>query len=290
MNLERLTAHVFPEVRHTYTERDTMLYALGLCACQDVANVQELSFVYEGRDLQALPSFVCVLAHPGFWIRAPELEVDWVKLVHAEQHFELHAPLPTAGEVVSRYRITGVIDKGPKVGALMYLEATLASAAGEALATVQMTTLLRGDGGCGSWGRSGRELPAVPSGPPRGAIDIKTPPTAALLYRLSGDRNPLHADPDVARQAGFDRPILHGLCTYGIAGHVLIRALCGYEAARLEAMSARFTRPVYPGETLRTEFWGEDGETVQFRSSSLEREVTVLDRGVARIRPSRRRP
>jgi len=284
VNLERLRAHVFPEVRHRYTERDTMLYALGLCACQDVMSAKELSFVYEGAGLQVLPSFVCVLAHPGFWIRAPELEVDWVRLLHAEQHFVLHAPLPAAGEVVSRYRITGVIDKGVKVGALMYLETTLSSGAGDALATVQITTLLRGDGGCGSWGTAGPELAALPASPAHGAVEISTPQTAALLYRLSGDHNPLHADPDIARQAGFERPILHGLCTYGIAGHSLIRALCDCDAGRLEAMSARFTRPVYPGETLRTEYWCVEGESVRFRCSSVERAVTVLDRGSARIR------
>jgi acyl dehydratase len=286
MNLERVSTHIFPEVRHRYTERDTMLYALGVNACQDPLNERELSFVYEGAGLQALPSYVCVLARPGFMLHAPGLEIDWSKVLHAEQHFELHAPLPSAGEIVSRCRIRGVLDKGPKIGAFLYVESTLLTATGTALATVGTAMLLRGDGGCGSFGVAGPELRAVPAGAPDGAIDIGTPPTAALLYRLSGDDNPLHADPASARRAGFERPILHGLCTYGIAGHALIRALADYDATRLEAMSARFVRPVYPGETLRIEYWtGEQSGIVHLRCSSLERELIVLDRGTARISP-----
>jgi acyl dehydratase len=111
---------------------------------------------------------------------------------------------------------------------------------------------------------------------------MPTLPVAALIYRLSGDPNPLHADPAVARKAGFDRPILHGLCTYGVACQSLVRELCEFDAARLCGMRARFTRPVFPGETLRTQWWRQDG-LVRFQSRSVERDEVVLDRGTARV-------
>lgn len=282
MNLQNLVSRTFAKKHAAYTERDTMLYGLGVAACQDPLDPVDLSYVYEGG-LQALPSMSSVLAHPGFWVNAPELELDWVKLVHAEQRFEMASPLPVAGEVVGRYRVKGVVDKGPDKGAMMYFEKTLDTPDGARVATINMTYFFRGDGGCGDWGEADPVLPAVPEAAPDGNRDVVTDPRAALIYRLSGDYNPLHADPAVARKAGFDRPILHGLCTYGVACHSLVRAVAGGEAAKLKSMAARFTKPVLPGDTLRTEYWrGADGE-VQFRCVAVERDLVVLDRGVARI-------
>jgi acyl dehydratase len=281
MNLDKLTTHSFPEIRAKYTARDTMLYALGVAACRDPLDAGELKYVYE-RELQALPSLSCVIAHPGAWITAPALEVNYLKLVHAEQYFTLAAALPTAGEVVGRYRITGVVDKGPQSGALVYFEKSLHSMEGALLGTVESTYFLRGDGGCGNWGTPGRELPVTPATAPTATLDVPTLPIAALIYRLSGDYNPLHSDPAVARKAGFEKPILHGLCTYGIACQSLIRAVCGSDAARLVSMGARFTKPVYPGDTIRTECW-TTADAVHFRSWSVERNEIVLDRGIAKI-------
>lgn len=282
MNREKLLAWTFPEIRASYTKKDTMLYGLGVGACLAPLDERELRFVFE-KDLQALPSLSCVLAHPGGWIMAPELEVNWVKLLHAEQHFNLQKPLPAEGEVVGNYRITGIVDKGPDSGAMLYLEKTLQTAAGDLIGSVGSTYFLRGDGGCGNWGEPGIALPAVPTEAPSGSIDLPTLEIAGLIYRLSGDYNPLHADPAVARKAGFEKPILHGLCTYGVACQSLIRALCDFDASRLRGMGARFTKPVYPGETIRTQWWnGADG-SVQFRCLSVERNEVVLDRGVARI-------
>ncbi|MGB0220075.1 MAG: MaoC/PaaZ C-terminal domain-containing protein [Sinimarinibacterium flocculans] len=282
MKVERVVSRPFPEVRTRYSVRDTMLYALGVGACTDPLDERQLRYVYEGS-LQALPSLSCVLAHPGFWLKEPELGIDWVKLVHAEQYFTLAAPLPTQCDVVGRYRVTGIVDKGADKGALMYVEKTLHLSDGSPLGGVSSTFFLRGDGGCGNWGEPGRELPATPDRKADGSIDQPMLPIAALIYRLSGDYNPLHADPGIARKAGFDRPILHGLCTYGVACLSLVRALCADDASRLRSMGARFTKPVFPGETLRTEYWtGPDGD-VRFRVLSVERDVIVLDRGVATI-------
>jgi acyl dehydratase len=283
MNLEQLTNKTFPELRATYTKRDTMLYALGVCACEDPLDAEQLRFVYEGA-LQALPSLACVLAHPGFWIKAPELEVNWAKLVHAEQYFNLAAPLPAEREVIGRYRITGVLDKGPQSGVLVYFEKSLYTTDETLLGTVESTYFLRGDGGCGDWGRPGREFPMTPPAPASGSIEVPTSPIAALVYRLSGDYNPLHADPAVAQKAGFEKPILQGLCTYGIACQSLIRLLCGSDAGRLVSMGARFTKPVYPGDAIRTEYWSTDDGIVHFRSLSVRRNEVVLDRGIAKVR------
>ncbi len=283
MNLDKLIARQFPAIRATYAKRDTMLYALGVSACQDILNADELKFVYEGA-LQALPSLSCVLAHPGFWVKAPELEVNWMKMVHAEQHFTLTRTLPPDGEVIGSFRITGVVDKGADSGAIIYFEKTLHTVEGATLGTVESAYFLRGDGGCGNWGRPARELPKIATNAATGSIDIPTLPISALIYRLSGDYNPLHADPMFARRAGFDRPILQGLCTYGVACLALVRAACNFDAGRLISMGARFTKPVYPGETIRTEYWEVGADELQFRSLSVERNEVVLDRGVARIK------
>jgi acyl dehydratase len=282
MNLEKLTARSFPDKRGHHSARDTMLYALGISACTDPLDARELRFVYE-HDLLAIPSMSSVLAHPGFWINEPELELDWVKLVHAEQHFELERPLPVEGEITGRYRVRGVVDKGREKGALMYFEKALYAEDELLIGTVRMTYFFRGDGGCGNWGEAGPELPPVPNTSPDGSIESPTSPLSALIYRLSGDYNPLHADPAVAKKAGFDKPILHGLCTYGIACQSLVRAVCDFEATRLRGMGARFTKPVFPGETIRTEYWTTAAGFIQFRCFSVERNLVVLDRGLARL-------
>lgn len=282
MNRDALLTKVFDAIEARYTRRDTMLYALGVAAAQNPLDARDLRFVFE-KDLQALPSLSCVLAHPGGWIMAPELEVNWVKLLHAEQHFNLVRPLPAEGTVIGNYRITGIVDKGSDKGALLYLEKSLTLMNGDPIGTVGSTYFLRGDGGCGDWGTPGQDLPAVPTSAPLGHLDLPTLEIAGLIYRLSGDYNPLHADPEVARKAGFEKPILHGLCSYGIACQSLVRAVCNFDASRLRGMSARFTKPVYPGETIRTEWWGGNDGHYQFRCLSAERNEVVLDRGAATV-------
>ena len=282
MNLDKILTHKFPQIRSAYTEKDTMLYGLGVGACTDPLDVGQLGFVYEGN-LQALPSLSCVLAHPGLWVKLPELEMNWLKLVHAEQRFELFQPLPKAGEVNASHSVVGVLDKGPEKGALMDFVKTLHSPEGELLGKVTSTYLLRGDGGCGNWGELSAPLDVVPDTEPSGCFTQPTLAISALIYRLSGDYNPLHADPEVAKQAGFDKPILQGLCTYGVACLSIVRALCGNNASKLKSMGARFTKPVYPGETIKMEYWLESGGEVKFRCISVERDVVVLDRGRALI-------
>jgi acyl dehydratase len=185
--------------------------------------------------------------------------------------------------VIGRTRNLDLLDKGPGKGAVLFTERQIIDkASGEPIATMTSTSMLRADGGFG--GKSGPQ-PAphkLPESAPTRHVDIKVPANAALIYRLSGDRNPLHADPKAAAAGGFARPILHGLCTYGVAGRAIIRACCGNDPARLAALKVRFSAPVYPGETIRTEMW-PDSEQVSFRARVLERDVVVLNNGLARI-------
>jgi acyl dehydratase len=260
-----------------YEIRDTILYALGLGYGADPMDESELPFVYEAQ-LRAVPSLCCVLSHPGFWLKEPEYQVDWVKILHAEQFFEIHSPLPSSGTVRGEYRVSGVEDKGAAKGALLHQQKTLFDAAdGKLLATVRSTLFLRGNGGEGGFGDSVSPAAPLPSCTPDRIVDIPTLERAALIYRLSGDWNPLHADPAIARKAGFERPILHGLCTLGIACRAVLRSFADNQPQRLKSMFVRFSSPLYPGETVRLEFFQDSGQ-LRFRAIAHPRGVVVLDR------------
>jgi acyl dehydratase len=179
--------------------------------------------------------------------------------------------------------VVDVIDKGAEKGAVVYSERVIADkASGERIATLHHTTFCRADGGFGGPPRQQRTVDPVPERAPDLVCDLPTRPEMALIYRLSADPNPLHADPAVAKAAGYPRPILHGLATYGVAGHALLKTLCGYDPAKLTAMACRFTAPVFPGETIRTEIW-RDGSVVSFRVRVVERDVVVINNGRAEI-------
>lgn len=273
-----------PEVTQTYTEKDSMLYALGIGIGADPLDRNQLRFVYE-KNLLAVPSMAVVLAHPGFWVKDPASTVDWVRILHGDQSMKVHRPLPLRAEVVGRTRVVAVVDKGKGKGALIIQErAIFERASGEPLATLVHTSFARGDGGFS--GVSGVSDPApgapesLPDEAPELLCDLPTLRQSALLYRLCADMNPLHADPDVAQAAGFPKPILHGLCTYGVACHAILKSICDYDPSRLKSMSLRFSAPVFPGETIRTEMWRR-GSKVLFRSRVVERDVIVLNNGVA---------
>jgi acyl dehydratase len=278
VDYERLLARPFAPKEHVYGTRDTILYALGVGLGGDPVDEGQLSYVFEDG-LKVLPAMAVVLGYPGFWAREPDTGIDWKRVVHAEQSFVIHRRLPAEGHVVGLNRVTAVHDKGPGKGALLCQERQVVEkSSGELLATVAQVNLLRGDGGCG--GLPGAPPPphAIPERPPDASCDLRTLPQAALIYRLSGDLNPLHAVPSVARTAGFERPILHGLCTMGVACHAVLRTLLRYDPAPLRGMRVRFTAPVLPGDTIRTELW-VDGPVVSFRSQAVERGVAVLGNG-----------
>ena len=273
----------FQSVEQTYTERDTILYALGCGLGADPLDENQLPFVFEEPELRALPSMAAVLSPPGFWARHPDSGIDWVRILHGEQAMEIHKPLPAAAKVVATATVTDIVDKGAGRGALLFVQRTVREVeTGEALATLRSTTFARGDGGCGGTTESAPPPHALPDRAPDLTCDLPTALNAALIYRLSGDPNPLHASPSVARAAGFERPILHGLCSWGVAGHAILKSYCDYDPARLTSMALRFSAPVYPGETIRTEMW-RYGDTVSFRARVAERDIVVLNNGRATI-------
>lgn len=270
------------ESRQVYTARDTVLYALGLgIGARAIESSALLPFVYE-EGLLALPTMGAVLALPGMFLRSPEIGANWRKLLHGEQSLEIHRPIQPAASVRSVLQVLGVYDRGPDKGALVHTERDIYDEDGDVLiATLRQSSVLRGDGGFG--GPPPPTTPRVlePSGEPDFAVDHRTRPEQALLYRLSGDYNPLHADPQTASIAGFERPILHGLCTFGIAGFAALECLCGFDPSRLRKLSARFSSPTYPGETIRTEFWRDGEGAARFRALAVERRAVVLTLGRA---------
>ncbi|MBN8748880.1 MaoC like domain protein [Xylophilus ampelinus] len=270
-----------------YEPRDTILYALGIGAGGDPVSPQQLRFVYE-KELAAIPTLATVLGSAGMWMSDPRTGIDTLKLVHGEQHLRLHRPLPPAGTLIARHRVEAVVDKGPGKGALLVTRKELLDAAdGSPVCETRSIAFLRGDGGFSAQhGMSDPAPPRLPAPPERPAdqeCSYTTLPQAALIYRLSGDLNALHADPEVVRRAGFDRPILHGLCTYGMAARAAIEVLLDGQAERLRAIAARFTAPVWPGETVRFEFWREGGGRVHLRARVDARHAVVLDHGVMEL-------
>lgn len=272
----------FAPIEQTYTARDTMLYALGVGLGTDPLDLQQIPFVYEAN-LQALPTMCVVLGTPGFWIKDPATGITWQKVLHGEQGFVLHKPLPASGTVVAITRVKDLVDKGEGKGALVYVERDIRDkASGEPLATLTSTYFCRADGGFGQSTTTAPKPPPIPERAPDVVDELTLDKRAGLIYRLSGDYNPIHVDPKAATAAGFSAPIFHGLGSLGVAGHAVLRSVCDYQPHRLTGMRLRFTSPVYPGETLRTEIWRE-GDRALFRCTVIERNVVALDNGVATL-------
>lgn len=277
----KLTKMQFEPVRHSYTRRDTMLYALGLgVGADDPTDAGDLKYVYE-KSLVALPTQALTLGAVPMLLAEPEFGINYKLLLHAEQTLLVHKPLPTEGSIVADFSIDEIYDKGKEKGAIMYMTRKITDAtSGELLATMGNVAFLRGDGGFGGKSEGAPKPRPVPAD--RYAdhvVSVKSPLNQALIYRLSGDYNPLHSDPEIAGVAGFSRPILHGLCHYGMAGRALIKAVCGDNPSRLTRLDTRFTSPVYPGEALRVDIWNIGAGDASFRVVASERNVVVQDFG-----------
>lgn len=277
----KLTSMKIEPIRHSYTRRDTMLYALGLgVGAHDPVDAGDLKYVYE-KLLVALPMQAVTLGAAAMLLAEPEFGINFRMLLHAEQSLVLHKPLPVEGTLRSEISIDEIYDKGATKGAILYMTRKLFDAAsGDLLVTMGVVTFLRGDGGFGGKSEGApkpRPVPADRSPDLQAALPSTL--NQAQIYRLSGDYNPLHIDPEIAAAAGFDRPILHGLCHYGMAGRALIRALCGDDPARLQRLDTRFTSPVYPGEPLTIEIWNIGAGEASFRVVARDRNVIVQDFG-----------
>ena len=269
-----------PQLR-SWDSKDALLYAVGVGAgLGDPLN--ELEFTTEnsqGIEQQVLPTFGVLIAQA----RGARSIGDFnhAMLVHAEQYVELHRPLPVAGTVRTVSTVTGIYDKGS--GALVSSENQAVDVeTGEPLITTRGGTFIRGEGGFG--GERGSDPPwERPDRAPDHTVSLETRPEQALIYRLSGDRNPLHVDPKFAARGGFDRPILHGLCTYGVTGRALLHALCGSDPARFGSMYGRFSRPVWPGDTLTVSIW-ESGDGAALFQTTRPDGTVVIDRGRFQVR------
>jgi len=277
LDYDSLMSTVETDLPFSYTDTESMLYALSIGMGRDPLNTRELPYVYEqGETMMTVPTLATVLVPEMFPVG---LGWDYSQILHSEQRLRLYRPLPPAADLLVNKRVVDAFDRGPKLGALILLEAEARMASDDTvLFTMGCSIVARGDGGFG--GPRGKGIP--PHRPPRRepdlSCDIATRTDQPLLYRLTGDRNPLHADPVRARNVGFDRPILHGLCTFGIACKAILQTICDYDYTLIREFDARFSAPVMPGDTITTDMW-QDGNVISFTCSVKERDAVVLRNG-----------
>ena len=263
-----------------WTDREAMLYALGIGMGVDPLDERELAFVNEGtlepRPLKVVPTFASVAA----WGESPgPMDINWLMVVDGERDITFHQPLPAAARITADSRVVGVFDKGKDKGAVILRETVLRNAQGGKLATLRASRFARGDGGFGGPTEGQPKPHEVPARAPDRSVDIPTRADQALLYRLCGDRNPLHSDPAFAWRAGFPRPILHGMCTYGLTCRAVLQTYADYDPAAFRRHAARFSAPVFPGETVTVDLW-RDGEVISFEARVRERDATVIRNGM----------
>ncbi len=272
----------------SYGDKDVMLYALGIGLGQDPMDETELAFVYE-KGLKVVPTAATVLAGRGQMEPLPTSpghrpsQPNYLMLVHGEQKVELHKPLPAAGTFTTENRTIGAFDKGKDKGAVLLNQTTWKDEKGELVATLTGSSFCRADGGFGGPSEGQPEPHQVPGRKPDLSVDIATRQDQALLYRLNGDRNPLHSDPESAKRSGFPRPILHGLCTYGITCRAVLQAITGYDPDQIASHQARFSAPVFPGDTITVDLW-KDGAAISFEARVKAREATVIKNGLTMLR------
>lgn len=261
----------------SYGDRETMLYALGIGLGADPMNTQELPFVYE-NGLRVVPTMATVIAWGAG--RTGEIGINYMMVVHGEQKLVVHKALPDRATITADWAVTHILDKGAGKGAVIYSDTVIRDKkTGDKLVTLTGSTFARADGGFGGPSSGGPAAHEVPTRAPDAEIALATTPNQALIYRLSGDRNPLHSDPALAKAAGFERPILHGLCTYGVTCRAVLQTYADYDPTKIVGHDVRFSSPVFPGETIVTRMW-KDGNVVSFEASVKERPgVTVIKNG-----------
>lgn len=267
-------------VPYAWSDREVMLYALGIGMGNDPLNEKELLFVNEGyftkKALKVVPTFASVCT----WGASPgQIDLNRVMVVDAERDIIFHKTMPVTAKVTADSSVAGVFDKGKEKGAVVQRQTVVKDAAsGDKLVTILSSTFARGDGGFGGPTEGQPEPHQVPTRSPDMTVDITTRPDQALLYRLSGDRNPLHSDPEFATRAGFKVPILHGMCTYGITCRGVLQTYADYDPTAFRRHAVRFSSPVFPGETITMDLW-KDGNIVSFEARVKARNVTVVKNG-----------
>ncbi len=283
ISYETIRRWEFPVIEQRHDVREVLLYAATLGLGEDPLDARQLRYLQADAP-RVFPTFAVTVGYPGLWMRDPAAGIDWRRMVHAEQRMRLHRELLPAETLTARHEVTHVTDKGAGKGALVVVRRRLTDAAGQAVAELEQTSFCRGDGGFGAGDAPPEALPACPARAPDAQTELPTLPQQALLYRLNGDMNPLHADPAVAAAAGFERPILHGLCTYGLAARAVMQCFGEQAGAgRLARLDVRFSQPVFPGERLRVRLWQQADGLIHFDACALPRNVMVLSHGVARL-------
>jgi acyl dehydratase len=265
--------------KYSYTDRDVMLYAYGIGLGADPMDERELAFVNEAyfteKPLKVVPTFASVAA----WGSGPgDMQLNRVMVVDGERDITFHKPLPVEAKITADSSVIGVFDKGKDKGLVIRHQTVLKNEKGEALATLAASRFARGDGGIGGPALAQPDPHQVPTRAPDKTVEITTRPDQALIYRLCGDRNPLHSDPEFAKRGGFPRPILHGMCTYGITCRAVLQTYADYDPSAFKRHAVRFSSPVYPGETVAVDLW-KDGNIVSFEAKVKERGVTVIKSG-----------
>ncbi len=289
IDVDLALGYELPPIESSYTERDLALYALGVGIGNDPLDPKELQYVYEMHPdgFRALPTFAVIpainavleMAKQGK--TAPGLNYGFDRILHGEQYTELKRPLPTSARLVHKARIKDIWDKGRH--AVVVTETRSYDESGEELMTNELTMLVRGAGGWGGERGPTGEINVPPERAPDASTEEKISESQALLYRLSGDWNPLHADPSFAKNFGFKRPILHGLCTFGYAAHAVIKAFSGNDPRFFKSIRVRFADSVYPGETLITEMWKESDTKIVFRCKIKERDKVVINNAAVEL-------
>ena len=286
VDLDQALGYQFQPTEYHYSEHDASLYALSVGAAQDALDETELQFVYalNRGGFRVLPTFAVTFPFGALEqiVTVPGLKFNFMNLLHGEQYLEIKRPLAPQGIITNQAYISQIYDKGS--GALVIVDISSSDKDGNEIAFNQASIFLRGVGNFGGDRGPFGNINVPPDREPDALFEDKTADNQALLYRLSsGDNNPLHADPGFAAMVGFERPILHGLCTFAFAGRAVLKQFAGNDSSRFKSIKARFSRHVFPGETILTEMWQEQPGTILFRSKVKERDEIVLSNGAVKI-------
>ena len=279
INYDEIMSLKSENIEISYTDKDSILYGLGVGLGNDPMDIDELKYVYENGQI-ALPSMATNFQYHSSLLMSAKL--NFVMVVHGEQKLSIVNPIPVSGDFLADMKVLNCFDKGASKGAIIDVETTVKlKSDGTEICKLISTTFARGDGGF-----DGPESPPQeifePEGSPDIVDEIATKPDQALIFRLSGDYNPLHSDPNFAKAAGFPKPILHGLCTYGVACRSIVKTACDNDVKKLKSFNCRFSSPVFPGETIVTEMW-KNGNDINFQSKVKERDKIILKNGLSEI-------